>query len=204
MKAKQTVIIGILSVALLAVAGGAIYEYLRVSSLSAKLTQADLQMVNLQKQLTDANSAIINLQNQSYDTYSVEKALLQKQITQANTTVNNLQSQLFDANAKLTSLQRIPNVTEKQVITKDQIILQNANTKTLVGNFKTERAGYLYITGYASTTQGYVLVNDEQYLVSTGVALQVPVVPGQISVFYGNVNYMNSVTGTITSVEFWY
>jgi TolA-binding protein len=193
-----------LAVALLATGAGAIYELWRVSDLSGKLTKADAKIINLQKQLADANSAIISLQNQSYDSFSAEKALLQRQITQASTTITNLQAQLYEANAKIAGLQRIPNVGEKETIAKDFIILQNANAKTLVASYQAVRSGYLFITGYASTTQGYIQVNDTQYPVSTGISLQIPVVPGELSVYYGNVNFMNSITGTITTVEFWF
>lgn len=204
MKAKAIVLSVITGIAFLASSGAAIYESVRLSSLNSQLKEAKIKIESLQKQLADANSAIIEVRSQSYDAYASEKALLEKQLSQATLTNTNLQGQLFDANAKIAGLQRIPNVTEKQPIAKDFIILQNANTKTLIATHKAERAGYLYINGYASTTLGYVLVNDTEYRVSTGIALQIPVVPGEVSVYYGNSNFMNSITGTITLVEFWY
>jgi len=203
-KARTTIIIWVISIALFATAVGAIYAYARTSALDVKLAQANSSISSLKKQISQANAVIAEYQNQSDQTNSAENAILQRQLTQANASITSLQSQLYDANAKIAGLQRIPNVTEKQVITKDQIILQNANVKTEIANFKADHAGYLYINGYTSTTQGYVQVNDTQYMVSTGIALQIPVVPGEVMAYYGNNNFMNSVTGTITSIEFWY
>jgi seryl-tRNA synthetase len=201
---KTKLIISILSVALFAAIVGAEYAYARTSALNVKLNQANSSMTNLKKQLSQANSAIGEYQKQADQINSAENAILQKQLAQANTSITSLQAQLYEANAKIAGLQRIPNVTQKQVIGKDQIILQNANEKTLIADFVADHAGYIYINGYASTTQGYVEVNGTQYQVSTGVALQIPVVPGKVVAYYGNNNYMNSVTGTMTSVEFWY
>ena len=204
MKTRATVVIIVLSLALLATATGAMYAYARTSALDVKLSQTNTSLSNLKKQLSQANSAIAEYQSQADQAISAENDILRKQLAQANTSITNLQAQLYDANAKIANLQRIPNVTEKQVITKDQIILQNANEKTLIADFQADRAGYVFINGYASTTQGYVRVNDTDYLVSTGIALQIPVVPGKVTAYYGNNNFMNSVTGTITLVEFWY
>ena len=203
MKLKAILPIGLLVLISLAASGGAVYEYIRAASLESRLAQADTKNNSLQSDLSQAKATINELQNQRYEANSAEIALLQKQVTQANTSIANLQSQLFEANAKIASLQRIPNVSEKQTITRDFMIIQNADTKTLVADFKAERPGYIFITGYSSTTLGFVLVNDTRYAVSTGYSLQVPVVAGQLSVYFGNTNFMNSITGSVT-VEFWY
>jgi hypothetical protein len=80
--------------------------------------------------------------------------------------------------------------------------------------FHANYPGYILITGTSTTTTGYIEVQDYMTNPSggyfnpkenfgTGATLIIPVLPGTIGVYFGNNNFLNGATATIT-VTYYY
>jgi hypothetical protein len=110
----------------------------------------------------------------------------------------NLRNQLTSANSQITSLQKIINMEETQNIISNKTINQSSGQSTNIATFNAQHIGYVRISGTSSTTNGYVVVNGVQYQFGTENTLTIPILSGYISISFGNTNFINQASATLT------
>jgi uncharacterized protein YlxW (UPF0749 family) len=171
----------------------------QLSSTQSQLTSANAQILSLGNDLSAGKSQIANLQSQvsSY----------QNQVFSYQTQIATLQSQQSQNN----ELQNIVNLAAYAAEASSVPVSQAAGQMSQVTSFTANYAGYIVVSGSSSSGSGYVRVTDTyssypynsyNYPFSTSGSVFVPVLPGTITVYYGN-NDAAAVTATI-SVMYYY
>ena len=112
--------------------------------------------------------------------------------------VTSLQGQLATANNQISSLQRIVNLQESQTIISNSTINGTSGQVVKAASFTASYMGYVRIIGTTTTTNGYIVVNDVSYQFGTGGTVSAPVLPGNVTVSFGNTNFINGATATLT------
>ena len=88
-------------------------------------------------------------------------------------------------------------------------INQSAGQLTSIVTFTAGYAGYIVVSGTSTTSLGYLLVtksfsgypyNDIHYSFGTGASRTIPVLPGTVTVYFGNTNLLSGATATITVI----
>jgi len=110
----------------------------------------------------------------------------------------SLQNQLSSANSQISNLQNIINVEETQTIISNKTINQSSGQSTNVATFKAQYIGYVSISGTSTTTNGYIVVNGSQYQFGMENILTIPILSGYISISFGNTNFINDASATLT------
>ncbi len=195
---------------------------LQVASLQTQLSDANSQISSLQDQLAGANSQISSLQSQLSSANS-QVSPLQAQLTSANAQVSSLQdqisplqaqfesanAQIFSLQDQIRNLQSIVNLSQLTTQANSVTISQAAGELSTVVTFTANYAGYIVVSGTSNTSNGYIKVSDSfsaypysnyTYLFGTGTTFYIPVLPGTVSVSFGNTNPVNSATATISVV----
>jgi peptidoglycan hydrolase CwlO-like protein len=191
----------------------------QVNSLQNQLNSANSQAASLQGQLSTANSKVSSLQSQVDDANSkvsslqtqLDKANSQIALLQSPSIVSNLQSQLDAANAQIAENQKILGLLASTNVANALPISQNAGKETQVASFTANYAGYVAIGGRSSTASGYIRLEDTfegyvsniHYSFNTGDILKIPVLPGTVTIYYGNTDSSGSPTATITAVYYY-
>ncbi len=168
---------------LLAVAG---FEYAQMSTLQSQVASLQNQVTNLQSQTTTLQSTNSAQQSQI--------SSLQSQVSSLQSTVNTQNSLLSLSTS----------ITEANQVT----INQAAGGISTITSFTAGYAGYIEISGTSTTTNGYIQVTDSWYLggnptnysIGTGATIDVAVLPGTITVSFGNNNISNGASATITVI----
>ncbi|MDD4924760.1 MAG: hypothetical protein PHF74_08060 [Dehalococcoidales bacterium] len=197
----------------------------RLSSSTSEAADLQARVMSLQNQFLSVNSQIIPLQNENAD-YRAQIDSLNEQLstygseaTELEAQVASLQSQLSSANSQVSSLQSqnsdltsILNLSRASIKADQVIINQSPDESSLIVTFDADYAGYLVIFGTSTTTNGYIKVkdtfsgypyNDTEYLFGTGTTMKIPVLPGTVSVYFGNSNVLYDAAATIT-VTYYY
>lgn len=198
----------------------------QITLLQNQLNSANAQVASLQSQLTSANSKATSLQSQ-VNSANTQVTSLQSQLNSANTQVSSLQSQLNSANSEVSTLQgKLKNLEEivalkrPVVLVQQQTIKQPSSSRTEVVYFKADYAGYLTITGTTSLRPeaeppyfqvlnsasfvvfpNYIPLNHMDIPFPPGSTLTIPVLPGTVTVFFGNkrdYQVPGDVTATLT------
>jgi hypothetical protein len=111
-----------------------------------------------------------------------------------------------------TNLQSIISLSQQIVLASGYAVSQTAGQETAISYFTANYAGCVVITGYSSSATGYVRAADTftSYPYSntpvafgTGASLYIPVLPGTVTVYFGNTEASSAVTGSI-SVTYYY
>ncbi len=171
-------LLGALVVVMVVVAG---FQYNQNSSLSNKVSNLQTQTSNLQSQVSDLQS---------------QTSSLQSQVSSLQATVNTDQSLLSLSVA----------TTEANQAT----INQAAGQTTTITSFAAIYAGYIQITGTSTTTNGFIQVTDSFYVggnptnyqFGTGATFNVAVLPGTVTVSFGNTNFSSGASATITVIYY--
>jgi uncharacterized protein YlxW (UPF0749 family) len=203
---------------ILGVAGFAWYYFNatgRISDLQNQLSATNstkdslqTQVSTLQSQVSSASSQVSSLQNQ-VNSANAQIASLQSQLGSGSSQVTSLQSQLNSANAQIASLQNLLNLNSSSVKASQVTINQSANQTSQVITFNATYAGYIVVSGTSTTSNGYITVTDSfssyptfnsghDNNFGTGAVLTIPVLPGTVTVYFGNANAFTSATATIT------
>jgi hypothetical protein len=91
-------------------------------------------------------------------------------------------------------------------------IIQAAGALSLVTTFTADYAGYVVISGTSTTPAGYLRVvdsysgypyNNYTYYFGTSATVLVPILPGTVSVYFGNSGVVGSVTATLTIIYYY-
>ncbi len=178
-------VLGVLVIVMVIVAG---FQYAQASSMQSQISDLKSQVSSLQSQTSSLQSQVSGLQSQNSN--------LQSQ-------VSSLQSMVSSQNALL-SLS--VSTSEANQVSINQAAGDTSTITTFTGNY----AGYVHITGTSTTTNGFIRVTDSfyaggnptNYQFGTGATLDLGVLPGTITVSFGNTNFSNGASATITVVYY--
>lgn len=155
---------------------GFIYYYRQTSTLRNQMSSASAQISSLQNQLSSADSQIQSLRSQNAD------------------------------------LQGIVDLSKSQTLAASKTINQDAGGLSPVATYQANHAGYIIVSGTSTTTNGYIMVrqsfsnypfNTYRYSFGTSGNLLVPILPGTITISFGNTNFLNGATATLTVVYYY-
>ncbi len=183
----------------------------QVSSLQSQLAAVDSQLKTLQNQASSSQSLVTSLQNQ-LATYKSQNDSLQGKIALSDSQITNFQSQIASLQNANNELNSILNLSKFSVKANALTIYQNASASSLVASFPADYAGYIVVTGASTTATGYLTVtnsfsgypyNNYDYYFGANSTVLIPVLPGVVSVYFGNHNVTGPVSATLT-VTYYY
>lgn len=143
-----------------------------------------------------------------------QRSSLQSQLTSAEGQISSLQTQLSSyrsqvslLQSELSECQKRGKLLEWSLKADEKTINQGAGSRSRVAVFRADYAGYIYVSGTSTTSNGYVMVtstfggyphNDHRYSFGHGRTLIIPILPGTIEVYFGNTNLFGGASATIT------
>lgn len=194
----------------------------RAKTLQDQLSQANADGAGLQGQLSTANSQITSL-TQEVASLRSQVATLDSTIASSesktaaipglNNQIANLTDLLAQANKTIDSLKSSPNLTSSTTELDAVAISQPAGTMSPINYINAQFTGYLEISGTASAVSAYFEVNDSfsgypynqtTYLFGTGGTLIVPVLPGGITIYFGNYEAANTPVSATITLKYFY
>ena len=138
--------------------------------------------------------------------FSVKLSSVNSKLSTANDEVASLQN-------NVASLQNIVNLSQSSVEANSSTINQPAGSSTAVVTFLAHYSGYIVVSGTSTTDKGYAMLedsntkytfNDIKFFFSSGAINQtIPVLTGNITVYFGNTNPFVGATATLT-VTYYY
>ena len=196
-------------VILIIVGAGFIYYWMTASvditKANSAISSLNVQVSSLQNQLTATNSQVASLRDQLASSNTSQ----QSQLTSANAQIASLKTQLTSANSQIASLQGITGLSQSSKIVDSVTVNQSAGQLSTVASFPVDYAGYIVVSGTSTTPNGYIRVADSfdgyPYLsynhpFGTGTTLRIPVLPGNVTVYFGNANAFGGSTATVTVI----
>ena len=181
-----------------------------LTTASSTIASLQGQLSSTQSQLTSANAQILSLGN-DLSAGKSQIANLQSQVSSYQNQASSYQNQVATLQSQNNDLQNIVNLAAYAAQASSVPISQAAGQMSPVTSFTANYAGYIVVSGSSSSGSGYVRVTDTyssypynsyNYPFSTSGSVIVPVLPGTITVYYGN-NDAAAVTATI-SVMYYY
>ncbi len=181
-----------------------------LTTASSTIASLQGQLSSTQSQLTSANAQILSLGN-DLSAGKSQIANLQSQVSSYQNQASSYQNQVVTLQSQNNDLQNIVNLAAYAAQASSVPISQAAGQMSPVTSFTVNYAGYIVVSGSSSSASGYVRVTDTyssypynsyNYPFSTSGSVFVPVLPGTITVYYGN-NDAAAVTATI-SVMYYY
>lgn len=119
-------------------------------------------------------------------------------INHAQSYISTLQTQLTKDDSQISSLQSIVNLSQSQTIVNNYSVSGTAGQLVNIASFTAVYPGYIHITGTSTTTNGYLLVNSTTLQFGTGTVLDLPILPGNVTISFGNSNFINGATANLT------
>ncbi len=171
---------------------------------SGKIASGNEQAALQQVRISDLEGQVSSLGNQ-LESANNQVIALQVQLSTADAQMSSLESQIGD-------LQSILGLSQSSVEASSVVINQGAREVSPVVIFVADYAGYIVVSGTSTTTNGYIMVTDSfsgypynntPHSFGTGSAWLIPVLPGTVSVYFGNTNLINGATATL-SVTYYY
>ena len=148
--------------------------------------------------ITSLQSHVSTLQGQ-VSTFQGQVTSLQNQITSQKNEITSLQDQV-------TSLQGLLNLGVSTTVASQITINEEAFSETVVISFNASYAGYLVVTGTSTSNFTYLRVtgsftgypyNKYEYPFGTRATFYIPILPGTVTIYLGNHNYVG-VTATLS------
>ncbi len=179
---------------------------MQISSLKNQVTSDTTQISTLQSQLNAYKANLASSQNQ-LSTTSAQTASLQTQLNTANAQITSLQNQVASLTSQLQSLQTSSTGVSNQLVSS-MTITQIHGAQSIVTSFTADTAGYLEISGYSTSSTGYIKVSygdgtfDNYAFTAVNNTFSIPVNPGPIVLCFGNSNASGTVTATFTSIVY--
>jgi septal ring factor EnvC (AmiA/AmiB activator) len=183
-----------------------------LNSVQPQLTAANAQVSDLQGQLTAAKTQLTSVQGQ-LAAASTQATSSGTQVATLQNQVASLQSQLDAANAQVNSDKAIMGLNATTNVANGAAINQIAGQEKQVISFVADYAGYVSISGTATTPTGYVRVtetfsgyaaNNNRYYFGMGTTLIVPVLPGTVNIYFGNSDTAGeTVTGSLNALYYY-
>lgn len=188
----RTAIMVTLAFALVVSVGLNVWHLVNQSPGGQELASCRSQLQSCQSQLSSVQSQLQSAENQ---------------VSSLQTQVSSYQSQVSSLQAELSECQSHGSLQDSSLQTEDKTINQDHGTKSMVVQFTADHAGYVHVSGTSTTSNGYIMVtcsfagypyNDTEYSFGTGATRLIPVLPGTITVYFGNHNLVHGATATIT------
>ena len=134
--------------------------------------------------------------------------ILGVKLNSANSNLSAANDKVASLQNNVVSLQNIVNLSQSSVELNSFTINQPAGASTAVVTFPANYSGYIVVSGTSTTNNGYAMLedsntkytfNDMKFFFSSGAINQtVPVLPGNITVYFGNTNPFVGATATLT------
>jgi hypothetical protein len=129
-------------------------------------------------------------------------------LSSANSELSAANDEVASLQSKVVSLQNIVDLSQSSVEAKAVTINQPAGSKTAVVTFPANYSGYIVVSGTSTTNSGYAMLedsntkyifNDMKFFFEGGtINKTIPVLPGNITVYFGNTNPFIGATATLT------
>jgi hypothetical protein len=171
---------------------------------SGRIVDANEQIATQDTQILTLQGQVSSLENQ-LESANNQVIALQVQLSTADVQTSLLEGQISD-------LQSILALSQSSVKASSVTINQAAGEASPVVVFVADYAGYIVVSGNSTTTNGYIVVadsfsgypyNSTPHSFGTDSAWLIPVLPGTVSVYFGNTNLINGATATL-SVTYYY
>jgi hypothetical protein len=119
-------------------------------------------------------------------------------------------STLSRDNSKITSLQSTVELSLSSNEANAITVNQAAGGSSPIVTFTANNAGYIVVSGTSTSITGHITIKDSyngypdaNYSFGTGASKIVPVLPGSVSVFFGNSDLVYGATATISVVYYY-
>ncbi len=175
----------------------------QITSLQGDLATQTSKLASLQTQLGAANSQIASAAARLNDDES-KLASLDSQLASVNSQISSLQDQINTLNNRLYTLS-----TSGTQILGSTTIAASSGAPAVVASFTASDAGYVTISGYSTSSTGYVYAVNSTYGNSSTYAFQtsattvtIPIQPGTIYVYFGTADA--TAYAYITSVYYYH
>jgi hypothetical protein len=196
-----------------------------ISSLEGQLASAKSQIISLQSQTSSDSSKISSLQTQLASANSLISSLeaeitsLKNQVSSASSTISSLESQLSSLSSQITSLQSqvttlqyyLSSSTTPTLIGSSLTVTQSYGQQSLVTSFPASTTGYLYISGYSTSSTGYIYTINSNYGTSstytfgtTSTTVTIPVQAGTVYIYFGNSDSSGTITAYFSSIYYYH
>ncbi|MDO8567739.1 MAG: hypothetical protein Q7R57_03375 [Dehalococcoidales bacterium] len=182
-----------------------------ISSLQSQVSSYKSQAASLQSEVDSYKSQLSSIQN-DVNSYKSQIASLQGQLTAANAAnITALEAQVVSLQQQNQNLTDITNLKNVLVVTDALTVNQQYAAPYTIGTFTAPYAGYITIGGQTTSPDIYITVTDSfpnypveaRYQFGTGTTLNIPVLPGTVTVYYHNANGAGISTGTV-GVRYYY
>ena len=197
---------------------------LTIATEQAQIAQLNTQVAGLQTDLTaeranstsllsqlNSNVTALFAANTQIAAKTLELSTSQSQATTLQTQITTLTAAKAALQTQVDNMTSIVNLSASATQTSAPVS-QNFGALSTVDSFNVNYAGYLLITGSTSSTNGYITVTDSyssypsalnnlHYPFSTSVV--VPVLPGSITVSFGNTDGAGTITANISVVYYY-
>ncbi len=175
---------------------------LQEEALTANIKVAGMndQISSLRNQITALDNQIANLQTKTDMVPSLEKQ------------VTDLTNQLDQAKKQISTYQGSTGLTKSTTEMFAETIDVPAGVVKVIHEMTINSAGYLQISAAPSTINSFFKVkdtftgypyNDNLYMLDAGGSLIIPVLPGDITIYYGNAVPNTGVSAVIT-IKYYY
>jgi hypothetical protein len=134
--------------------------------------------------------------------------ILGVKLSSANSDLSAANDKVASLQNKVASLQNIVDLSQSSVELNSFTVNQPAGARTAVVTFPANYSGYIVVSGTSTTDKGYAMLedsntkytfNDMKFFFSGGAINQtIPVLPGNITVYFGNTNPFIGATATLT------
>jgi peptidoglycan hydrolase CwlO-like protein len=190
-----------------------------ISALQTKLNSASSDISTLKTSLTSDESKISSLQA---NLGSAQSQLddLTTELSSDESRITNLETGLAAANAQITSLQQQVNtlrasITGTQISGATTIATTGGQTQQVIAAFTANYTGTVTITGYSTSSTGYVYALNTTYGLSTNFAfvgsstnpttVSISVLPGNIYLYFGNTDPAGTIIYVyISSINYYH
>jgi hypothetical protein len=193
----------------------------QVKSMEEKLSKTDSEKQDLQEEVLSANIKVSGM-NDQMSSLRTQMTALDNQIASLHTKtdlipglekqITDLTVQLETAKKQIDSFQGSPGLTKSSTEMYAENVDVRAGTVPIIHEMKANYAGYLQISAAPSTINSFFKVkdsftgypyNDNFYMLDAGGTLIIPILPGDITIYYGN-----SVPGTgvsaVVTIKYYY
>ena len=139
--------------------------------------------------------------------------ILGVKLSSANSDLSAANDKVASLQNNVASLQSIVDLSQSSVELNSFTVNQPAGSKTAVVTFLANYSGYIVVSGTSTTNNGYAMLedsntkytfNDMKFVFESGtINKTIPVLPGSITVYFGNTNPFIGATATLT-VTYYY
>jgi hypothetical protein len=167
---------------------------------------------NVTRTVTLTNSSALSALSGSLSQMSQSYSSLQSSASSYESQLSSLSSAVSSASASVSSLLGLLNLSSSAVEGSNLTVSEGAGQVMPVLTFVASYPGYIVVSGSSSTTNGYIQVSDTYpgYPTVSNVpfgrrstSVLIPVLPGTVTVSFGNTNLINSASAII-SVTYFY